>query len=187
LTGKARFDLAARSDLSRWLRSGGCGCLQAKGRRRVELQEAAALSGGGGLAGHLVGDAKRRYGALINRVKTPKQRGRTGGFTEPLEGEEEAPVVQIGGEVRPADSCSGGAPVEHACWRGKEGEVVRRDWGWCPSFYTRRRAGETAQRRWAAVMLAAAIKPRWRPWCAAITGGRGRGRGWAAPGECATH
>jgi hypothetical protein len=102
LTGKARFDLAARSDLSRWLRSGGCGCLQAKGRRRVELQEAAALSGGGGLADHLVGDAKRRYGALINRVKTPKQRGRTGGFTELLEGEEEALVVQIGGEVRPA-------------------------------------------------------------------------------------
>jgi hypothetical protein len=102
LTGKARFDLAARSDLSRWLRSGGCGCLQAKGRRRVELQEAAALSGGGGLADHLVGDAKRRYGALINRVKTPKQRGRTGGFTELFEGEEEALVVQIGGEVRPA-------------------------------------------------------------------------------------
>jgi hypothetical protein len=29
---------------------------------------------------------------------------------------------------------------------------------------------------------AAAIKARWRPWCAAVTGGRGRGRGWAAPG-----
>jgi hypothetical protein len=87
-------------DLGRRLRSKGCGCLQEKGRRRVELQEAAALSGGGGLAGHLVGDAKRHYGALINRVKTPKQRGRTGGFTEPLEGEEEAPV----------DSCSGGLP-----------------------------------------------------------------------------
>jgi hypothetical protein len=75
-----------------------------------ELQEAAALSGGGGLAGHLVGDAKGRYGALINRVKTPKQRGRTGGFTELLEGEEEAAVVQIGVEVRPAGPCTGELP-----------------------------------------------------------------------------
>jgi hypothetical protein len=53
---------------------------------------------------------KRRYVALINRVKAPKQRGEAGGFTELLEGEEEAPVVQIGGEVRPVDSCSGGLP-----------------------------------------------------------------------------
>jgi hypothetical protein len=29
-------------------------------------------------------------------------------------------VVQIGDEVRPADSCSSEAPVAHACWRGGE-------------------------------------------------------------------
>jgi hypothetical protein len=54
--------------------------------------------------------------------------------------------------------------------------VVRRDWGWCPPFYTRRSAGETTQRRWAAVTSAAAIKVWWG------LGGRpfqGRkGRGW---------
>jgi hypothetical protein len=50
------------------------------------------------------------YRALINRANTPKQRGRTGGFTELLEGEKEAAVVQIGVEVRPAGLCSGELP-----------------------------------------------------------------------------
>jgi hypothetical protein len=50
------------------------------------------------------------YRALINRAKTPKQRGRTWGFTELLEGEEEAAVEQIGVEVRPAGPCSGELP-----------------------------------------------------------------------------
>jgi hypothetical protein len=100
---------------------------------------------------------KPSYRALDNRGNAPKQRGGKGDFTKLLEGEEEAPVVQIGGEVRQVDSCSSEAPVARACWRGGEGEVVRRDWGWCPPFYTRRRAGETAQRQWAAVMPVAAI------------------------------
>jgi hypothetical protein len=50
------------------------------------------------------------YRALINRAKTPKQRGRIGGFTELLEGEEEAAVVQISVEVRPVGLCSGELP-----------------------------------------------------------------------------
>jgi hypothetical protein len=62
---------------------------------------------------------KPSYGALINRVKTPKQRGRTGDFTELLEGKEEALVVQIGGEVRTVDSCSGGLPWGGGAEEGK--------------------------------------------------------------------
>jgi hypothetical protein len=50
------------------------------------------------------------YGALIDRVKTPKYRGEVGGFTGLLEGEEEAAAEWIGDEVRSVYPCSGGLP-----------------------------------------------------------------------------
>jgi hypothetical protein len=72
----------------------------------------ALLSGGGGSPAISPVKPGTCYRALINRAKTPKQRGRTGGFTKVLEGEAEAPVVQIGGEGRaPAAGGASAAPV----------------------------------------------------------------------------
>jgi hypothetical protein len=106
------------------------------------LQAAAALlSGGGGSPAGSPEMPKRRYGALINRVKTPKYRGEAGGFTGLLEGEEEAAVEWIGDEVRPVYSCSGGLPWGSGVEEEKSSRAVRGGEVLGGGFYRWRGAG----------------------------------------------
>jgi hypothetical protein len=162
--------------------------LQAHGQRRLNLQAAARGTGGGGSPAISPVKPRTCYRALINRAKTPKQRGRTGGFTELLEGDEEAPVVQIGVEVRPVGPCSGELPwgggVEERRSSNERCGLKRCSGGgfyrWRGEERGRGRGGGAAH-RWTAIDGLVAR-------CAAVSGeGRERGRGWAAPGECAAH
>jgi hypothetical protein len=179
LTGAVGFDRGGWTDLSRWLGSGGRGLLQAKRGGGLSYRRRRHCPGGSGLAGRLTGDSKTKLPSTRQQRECTKTKRRERGFHQATRRGRRG----AGGADRRRGAAGGlllqrGSGSARVLARGR-GEVVRRDWGWCPPFYTRRRAGETAQRRWVAVMPAAAINTWWGGSVGAVSGRR---RGGAACG-----